>query len=462
MLVGAIIGCVVKVLLNRQQGIHWSPWLLAGAFLGGLTFGIHQMLIFLMPGFIVWILYELKSECFAIKRICPVVLFFLAGYSVLLYLPIRAAQEPAYAWENPESWNNFKQLVTTATFHGQRFVRSFDQFRDHITNYIRAYFHQWPIVLLVFPFFGWSYVKLKNKGFFFFLLTCLVINVVSSTMLFNLSARWFFTLDIFYLPGFFVLSIWGGVMIGYFLELMKKRNRFLVMVGFALLSVFLILGNVQECSFRDRTLMRDWGVQCISTLPSGAILITQQDEIFGLWYLKYGEGWGENIALLHYESLRAPESWFWRTVKNQKIRTCIQQYTGLNYAPADNQIIENLNNSCGFPVYATRHSSDNDYGLSWEPWYMAWKLGYTGQQQPFDYRYEIFPVNAIEFERMDQVERYYLNAYIETYKTLAQLEEDHGNNQKAIALWKMLFQIDKNNRRSALRNITRLSMNQRN
>ena len=129
--------------------------------------------------------------------------------------------------------------------------------------------------------------------------------------------------------------------------------------------------------------MHDWGVHLLTTLPRNSILVTQQDEIFGLWYLKYCEGYGETIVLLHYDALYTPYSWFWNTVENRALPAIIagkqhpvQYQTGS--VPPVNRILAAYPDS----VFVSRydHSQQNSYYQT--PHYLAWRLTIRNENPP--------------------------------------------------------------------------------
>jgi hypothetical protein len=247
-------------------------------------------------------------------------------------------------------------------------------------------------------------------------------------------------------------------MVGHIGEKIRKRNRAVPVMLLVLVCLLPVMGNGVDSYFRDRTIQRDWGVHLLSTTVPGSLIITQQDEIFGLWYLKYGEAWAETVSLLHYESLHAPDNWFWNTVEEIKLRTCLNHMYALSdRIPTDNRILEYLYGTCGFEIYTTRQPGNMDGAISWVPTYLTWKFKPGDPGEKLRYKYTIFPVRSVMEERMNQVERYYMSAYVETYKILAQLEEENHNYDKALKLWGILYSLDSRNRRTAVRNINQLS-----
>ncbi len=93
---------------------------LLAAFLFGLGLGNHQTLILLIPGIVYFLVAAKRS--FAISRAVALpLLFFILGFSVYLFLPIRSAQKPVADWgASAESLRNFYRALTRADYGGVR------------------------------------------------------------------------------------------------------------------------------------------------------------------------------------------------------------------------------------------------------------------------------------------------------------------------------------------------------
>jgi tetratricopeptide (TPR) repeat protein len=92
-------------------GVRWDETLderllLAGAFLFGLSGGIHGTAIFFAPALLILVLMRMPKGRRA-GTLARAAIFGLLGASVYLYLPVRAATEPAFNWGDPDGWSRF-------------------------------------------------------------------------------------------------------------------------------------------------------------------------------------------------------------------------------------------------------------------------------------------------------------------------------------------------------------------
>ncbi len=115
---------VLVVALLVYLALRWEEsrdarYLLAGSFLFGLSGGIHGTAIFFAPA-LAWLAFTGLPREKRLRTLGGILLFGLLGASVYLYLPLRAAAEPAFNWGHPDTWERFLSHVSDrkdAEFH---------------------------------------------------------------------------------------------------------------------------------------------------------------------------------------------------------------------------------------------------------------------------------------------------------------------------------------------------------
>jgi hypothetical protein len=85
-------------------------FLYSAALIYGLSAGNHGTVAFYLPAILILFFFWCRQDRW--KQISLCALFFLWGFSVYLYLPIRSLTEPTFDWGNPETLQGFLFQVT--------------------------------------------------------------------------------------------------------------------------------------------------------------------------------------------------------------------------------------------------------------------------------------------------------------------------------------------------------------
>jgi len=100
-----VLLCAVKWSMSRNEA-----WLYGGALLAGVGLGNHGAMAFSLPGLLIYFFGHSRTDTW--RRLFLMGFFFLLGFSVYLYLPIRSAANPTFDWGNPQTWSAFIGHVT--------------------------------------------------------------------------------------------------------------------------------------------------------------------------------------------------------------------------------------------------------------------------------------------------------------------------------------------------------------
>jgi len=196
-------------------GLRWSSedkdsWLYAAGFLYGLAAGNHGSVAFYLPAFLVY--FFLKSRKDTWRRFILLIFFFLAGFSVYIYLPLRSLANPTIDWGNPETWSGFWRHVTDRKDSGFHF--------KEVREGVRFFDYAWVFLSQKTPGFFWPLgLPLVIIGFWRMLRSNFALAVsLSLITLINLLffIRWVLTSA--FLPAYFCVAIFWGVGLAWLLR----------------------------------------------------------------------------------------------------------------------------------------------------------------------------------------------------------------------------------------------------
>ena len=85
-------------------------YLYSAALIYGLSAGNHGTVAFYLPAILILFLFWCRHNRWRHLSLCT--LFFLLGFSIYMYLPIRSLTEPTFDWGNPETLQGFLFQIT--------------------------------------------------------------------------------------------------------------------------------------------------------------------------------------------------------------------------------------------------------------------------------------------------------------------------------------------------------------
>lgn len=273
--------------LNRwRERPDSQKWLHASALLAGLCLAAHHTVVLLYP-----LIFLLALRWGGKRLLRPTVwLCFLAGLSVYLYLPLRAAAHPAMNWGSPDSPERFWAHVTRAQYpsllgSSHTLALCLGQLRA-----VGSYFlNQWPWPVSLLVALGALLAVRRNKVLA--LAFVLLSGVFALLLNFGLDYEELHIAEVFFIPAWlFVVLLFARA---------SQRWGWLTM-AMALVS----LGwNFPQCTMAGNTVARRYGEDALKTLPPDALLFTGADyEAFPLTYLQVVERQRPDVVVLHENS----------------------------------------------------------------------------------------------------------------------------------------------------------------
>lgn len=293
---------------HYRQGEERPAYIYLGAFLCGLTFGAHQTIVLLLPAYAFLIL---SLDWRLIKRIKELILAIIVaflGFSIHLYLPVRATRNPLLNWGDPQSISQFMWHLLRKGYPVEKPERNLELLWAQLNAFNIPNEFTWP-GLFILAVGIIAFIKLRRDevlayfiGIFFFLLVLVGF--------FNTQREVIFLTEEFFTPLYLLTAVFIGL--GFF-SLAKKALTWVpakllhtfpikVLVGCALLvlPVTVCALNYLENDQHENHVAYDYASNSLRSLPQGAVLYTWGDSgAFPLWYIQGVERMREDLDLLH-------------------------------------------------------------------------------------------------------------------------------------------------------------------
>lgn len=292
------------------------------AFIFGLGLTNHHSLILLAPAIILVIFMKDKRFFLSFKNISISLLLFLIGFSVYLYLPLRAQTNPILNWGDPKSLLNFLRVLARADFgffptHQVGYI-PFNLSWPKIYFFFQSFLEQVTICGVIFTLIGLVYSYKKSSKLFWFLLISFLFsgilfisfsNILINPVYLSLCQR-------IYLLPFLPLFIWLGLGIEYFFILINrtvsliKRNNIIKKIIIAFITILitlfpflLLIINFENNNYRNYYITLNFTQNILNSLAKNAIFIGNYDTShFNLIYAQEIEKLRPDIKVINIDN----------------------------------------------------------------------------------------------------------------------------------------------------------------
>jgi tetratricopeptide (TPR) repeat protein len=298
-LVSSVLLVLVVWLRTGRVRLAWLA-----AFLLGLSLTNHTSAVIMGAPFLVVLIRHRKR--IRTGRVLPgLLLFFLVGISLYLYLPWRSALEPPNDWGNPETIGRLWNHLTARLYHRHFVLTTPAAVVRNLHHYFTTLSGQFGPMVFLLGLPGAVWLALRRRTLFLLLLLTWAANVL-------LAASYDITdIKAYYLPSSIVWSLWiaGGIfaaLVWAIPRLGRAGSRLLSIIVPVVLVAAPLSANISQVSQRGETIARDYGSAILDCAEPRAVVLSFSDsEHFPVLYLHQVEGLRPDLTILGLTSTEA-------------------------------------------------------------------------------------------------------------------------------------------------------------
>ncbi len=309
----AVISAIIFYLLlqwqeHYREGEERPSYVYVCTFLAGLAMAVHQTIVLLLPA---WFLMIVLTDWRMLKRVKELILataFALLGFSVHLYLPLRALSNPLLNWGDPKSVEQFLWHFLRKGYPSEHPLRNADLLLAQIRAFNVPREFTWLGAVLVL--LGLACLWKKNRTVVTAYLSTIIVFLLVIAGYFNTPMEVIFLTEEFFTPLYLLTAVFIGT--GLFSLLRSAINSArlperiggpvygVVAVLFFTLPTALCAVNYFENDQHDNYIAFDYAANSLRSLPRNAVMFTWGDSgAFPLWYLQGIERMREDVDLPH-------------------------------------------------------------------------------------------------------------------------------------------------------------------
>lgn len=258
----------------------------------GLGLGCQHIIVFLVPSIVLYFLINIKNFKINSKNIMVFILFFVLGFIVNIYVPIRSSIEPFYDWEDPQTIDRFLYLLLRKRYGSFSLAQGgklYFGFENLYYGFI-LFFYILGVRNLILLILSLSFLILSRveKNKILNSAVILVSFVMSGPLLVSISGLKSVTeANIYILERLVVTSVISLIFLVIFTFSSLLVGK-LLLYFLIVLNIFLFFRNLNSISLRDNYFLYDYITNIFRNTPFNSVLLSDRaDETeFGLAYFQ--------------------------------------------------------------------------------------------------------------------------------------------------------------------------------
>ncbi len=280
------------------------------AFVLGLSFTNHMTTILLTPAFIYLYFYVHGFTRRAWQLSLWLIIPFIIGFSVYLYLPLRGSQQPIFNWGNPIDLERFFWHFSGRVYRAWIFtstesaVKQFNYFVTSLGDEF-AYFPLAFAVIGVVSLFKYRKVVLVFTLLLFF--GCIFYSI-------NYDIH---DIDSYFLLAYITIALWVGAGASKVVSYIKNLRSAIIVAIIIIISSFIpIFSHYNQVDESKNFIVEDYTMNMLKYIGTEGIIICYQWDYFisASYYLKVVEGVRPDVVIIDKELLK--RSWYYDQLSN--------------------------------------------------------------------------------------------------------------------------------------------------
>jgi len=308
-----IASLLLLLVLWRETGE--DRYLLLVAFGYGLSLTNHLTMGLFAPGMLILLgiggrsvsgfgfrLSSSKERPRTMKLLLAMVLLFLLGLTPYLYLPLRAATRPIFAWT---ALGTFRDVLAHSTGRLYRsYVFAFPwrlALSRNLVEYGRILSGQFSVYLVWIPVLGFLASASKDRRMLLVLCLPFLLYVVYG-ITYDMDLP---EIEVFYIPSFLVVALWAGFGLDLLIRLATRVSRGWLRPAMGIsasvvLPVLVLTVNWSGNDLGRNRIPHEYGMDILRGLDRDAVLFTEGDDAsFILDYLQLVERVRPDVSVYH-------------------------------------------------------------------------------------------------------------------------------------------------------------------
>ncbi|MDD2856502.1 MAG: DUF2723 domain-containing protein, partial [Desulfuromonadaceae bacterium] len=373
----AFIAAIIFYILLKWQdeyraGVERPSYIYVCTFLAGMSMGIHQTIVLLLPAWFVMIIITDWRMITRVKELVLATAFAMLGFSVHLYLPLRALTNPLLNWGDSKTLEQFLWHFLRKGYPAEPPVRNVSLLWAQIKAFSITHEFTWlgAAMLAIGLCFLWRNCRVVFTAF--------VVSVASFLLVivgyFNTPMEVIFLTEEFFTPLYLLSAVIIGTGLFTIFSYAVSKATMPEHFGFKLYSLLFLLFfsfpsllcalNYYENDQHDNYIAFDYAANSLRSLPENAIMFTWGDSgAFPLWYLQGIERLREDIDLPHTPHLVF--EWYLDSMPRLFKNSNLRKYDIASFGPESAlraAVAENIGSRPVYIDFSTRYSIDfRDY-----------------------------------------------------------------------------------------------------